>query len=48
MIEVTVTHNGVTGSFTITVDEWMDKRDAMFGIAPCDDRIHDILRDIGK
>ena len=44
MIEVNVTINGKTESFSMTIDEWMDKRDVMMGVAPCDDKVHDIIR----
>lgn len=45
MIEVKVTIGGEITTFTMTVEEWVEKRDAQFGVAPLDDELYKIISD---
>ena len=42
-IEISVTVNGVTKTTHMSMEKWNDERDAMDGIAPCDEFVYGVI-----
>jgi len=47
MIEVTVTTQTNSETFKMSISEWLELRDAQFGVAPIDDKIGTLLNPFG-
>jgi hypothetical protein len=43
MIEVSVTNHFKTKTFKITIGEWLELRDAQFGVSPIDEKVGELL-----
>lgn len=43
MIEVSVTTHMKTKTFKMTISEWLELRDAQFGVSPLDEKVGDLL-----
>jgi hypothetical protein len=43
MIEVSVTNHMKTKTFKMTISEWLELRDAQFGVSPLDEKVGDLL-----